>query len=747
MTEERQMATALNGGENESSRRYLRVLMRWMPIGLEYFQDWPERARCGHFLGGVLWYGQDTAMPALACAVAAGSPEYDAAITGRSAEELREVALKSLRYLCFTHDTGPEECVRPVDPWGREVLSGTKWGERGRGFFPESQCGTTIGILAILSELIADRVADEERDMLRAIARDYLERFGRMAPRSGVYSNTQTEENAWTAVGLAASLVLLPDLAEREELLKNARMWMFRTVTRPQDRQDETPFSDGKTVGAWCGPAFTTHPDGTAENHGFVHPNYMGSAIGLSCFVMCLHKLFGLDVPAECLWRRKEQYAVLKPWCDSTGVPQAVQGMDWPYFNYGTWSLIHAAARKWLGDPDAGRLEEQALSVLEHVTERHAGRLVPDNVSAACHNQQDPAVLGERKIASVAYAYLVHRLGPHDPNISGRESMETRLRGVYVYPQGGAVVHRHARGVNSFSWRNRVMALPCTREGIKLIGPGAGCVAELEVRDRVRTSRQVALRVRETHDRACVLLVEHLYEESLRRDLMFASLPDGRCALMERMTAMSAVTVERVQQGGLLIVNDGYFAEHDDLRGHRRVFWQNGQQDFMGYAAADEENVEQRLPSTPWVNVDDRFGILFQGTGRTCYVNQRRFKPWRAVEDLLVLSLQDNPHTYEAGERVAQMFMVWCPEQRHQATAAGRLKVLEYDGVLGVETESVLCAANMTQETAELPSRVKIGAGGTAPLSWNTALTCEHPMEVGVRLGPLEPVIVETDSE
>jgi len=34
-------------GENELSRRYLRMMARWIPVGVEYFAEWPERPNCG----------------------------------------------------------------------------------------------------------------------------------------------------------------------------------------------------------------------------------------------------------------------------------------------------------------------------------------------------------------------------------------------------------------------------------------------------------------------------------------------------------------------------------------------------------------------------------------------------------------------------------------------------------------------------------------------------------------------------
>ena len=48
---------ALPQGENAMSRRYLQVLMRWVPVALQAFNVWPEQPHCGHFFGGVFWYG------------------------------------------------------------------------------------------------------------------------------------------------------------------------------------------------------------------------------------------------------------------------------------------------------------------------------------------------------------------------------------------------------------------------------------------------------------------------------------------------------------------------------------------------------------------------------------------------------------------------------------------------------------------------------------------------------------------
>ena len=89
LTEQRQ--ARLRTRETALSRRYLQVLEKWIPVGLEYFEDWPGRPNCGHFLGGCHWYGIETVNGSLAFALAASSPEYDERRGGCSREELRRI--------------------------------------------------------------------------------------------------------------------------------------------------------------------------------------------------------------------------------------------------------------------------------------------------------------------------------------------------------------------------------------------------------------------------------------------------------------------------------------------------------------------------------------------------------------------------------------------------------------------------------------------------------------------------------
>src|SRR5262249_1531866 len=147
----------------------------------------------------------------------------------------------------------------------------------------------------------------------------------------------------------------------------------------------------------------------------------------------------------------------------------------------------------------------------------------------------------------------------------------------------------------------------------------------------------VALTIRQAPDRVCVVLVQDLAQASIRRYVLFASLPHGICLSVERLIARQALTVESIVQGRLSVINDGYFGDYPELYGQRRLFWDGGMQLCHGYASdTDAEDRTIEITPSPWLNIDDRVGLVFQGSGRAVYHNRHHFPVWRAIEDELM---------------------------------------------------------------------------------------------------------------
>lgn len=681
--------------ENVMSRRYLRMLEKWIPVGVEYFAEWPIRPRCGHFFGGAHWYGQETISPAEAFALASVSPEYDERRTGVSREELRRMAIMAVRYLGFTHDTGPADCVRPSVGLGRPENCGRKWGERGTGFFRESQCGSTIAAMADVCLLLRDEVDEETWMMVARILEDYAERFGAMPPRSGVYADTQMEENAWTAAGLTSCFLFLsrhPQAAAWEAM---ARRWMFSACATPQDAKDRGQLGTS-VVGALAGRTFTTLPDYWAENHGMVHPNYTATGVRSLGNIGAQLRLWGRELPPELFWNRRRIYENLKALTDGAGYAQAVQGMDWHYLPTVGSDAVHAIAAVFFNDPDAAALQRRALRNAELRQEGNGGRLYNKDFALRAHDQQDPMIMREINIRSVAHLYLLHRLFGPGPEPTPEEELERRLRGVRVFPHAGFVHHRHPKGQTSLAWRNAIMVLPLTREGIYIVAPSTGTwLGTPVVRHRPDSHRLVSVRVAKYDDAFAVALVMDRCQESLRQQVLFASLPDGRVLSWERFVAREDLVLESLQQGLLKITNETFPLLGTRCRGVRVLYRPEGATEYHGWLGESESDDQVDVLGHPeWLNIDDRLGIRFTGPGQALYCNRHYHRPYRAIADELTLSLLGET-PLRAGEATAPLVALLVPEQAHTETPTSQVWVLQgEEGTACLSTPGFLAAAN-----------------------------------------------------
>ncbi len=664
--------------ENALSRRYLRVLENWLPVGVASFAPWPERADCGHFLGGCHWYGIETRAGILVAALLANARAYDERRGGVPRPELRRLARAGLRYLCFTHDTGPAECVRPAKGLGRPENCGTKWGERGLGFFRESQCGLTVWVMGVVALLLAEDLDEETWTMVATVHADYATRFAEVPPRNGVYLDTQMEENGWTSCGLAAAALLLPGHPQAAAWARAARQWMFQTATTPQDATNRAPYADGQTVAGWTGKTFTTLPDYMAENHGMVHPSYTATAVGFAGQLAGLYALHGQPLPKEARFNRQRIYEQLKLTTDAMGCLHPVQGMDWPYLWPDPGTPTHAAAALLFRDADAARLENRALATLEARQASAGGRMFAAEIASQVHDIQDPLAIRECAIETPALSYLLHRLLGPGPRPVDEKVLARRTCGVRVFPHSGFVFHRHHHGQTSLSWRNCIMALPLTQEGIYTVAPASQTwLAQVAVRGHADSLDLRSQRVHElTHGFAAALVVERA-QGSVRQEVLLASLPDGTLLSWERLLALEAVTVEHCQQGFLRLVNETFAALPGNCHGQRTLFTPTGRHTFVGFVSSDpKDDVIRDLGQPEWLNFDDRVGLVYTGTDATRYINRHYFRPWWAVADDLILSHRDTPHRVRPGGLIGGLAALFAPGQSHRRTSTQGLALL-----------------------------------------------------------------------
>ena len=732
--------------ETAMSRRYLKIAQKWFPTALSYFEDWTERPDCGHFFGGVHWYGIETATPLQALAAVSTSPEYDENTTGLSMGNLREIVIKSIRYLCFTHDTGPEECVRPDKGLGMPRSWGTKWGERGKGYFPESQCGPTIANMTTAALMLKPHVDDETILMLGNICLDYLDRFGEMEPKSGIYADTQMEENAWTALGLAACYLFLSEHERAGEWEENAKRWMYSACSAPQDRYNQGEIEPGVTVSRLTGKIFTTLPDYMAENHGMVHPGYTSSGVSSVGSLGRIYRMYGRTEPPHAYWNRQEVYDVIKHLTDFTGTPMPTQGMDRLYL--GEQHELHSVAHLLLKDPDAGFFERVALDIREKTQESNKGKLIDPEISSKCHEVEDPMEIKESEmIHAISKPYLLHRMMDGEaPDPTTREEIQEKFNGVKLFPHSGFAFHRHTKGQTSLAWRNYVTALPWTREGVHTIGPSRwSMLAKVQVKDKPESHNLVTMRVNEKDDGFAALMENHRAQNSIRQRVLFASLPDGRILSSEKLHAREDCVVERVEQGFLRIINENFPLVEGNCDGQRKFYYPEDSKLFKGFPSTDPaDDIIFDLNDPGWVNVDDRLGIVFRGSGETRYINRHYFPPFsfRAVADDLFLSITDEAHQFATGDLVGELTALVSPEQNNKDTSQERLVVAEStEDAVCMITDGFLCAGNFSK--GRTLCSFEAGFNGPIPVFAGVARVNRHSAEYIVPLESGESVYLQ----
>ncbi len=666
--------------ENKRSTRYVRILQRWAAFALRHFQKWDIRPRCGFFFGGVGYYGQETSSSLSVLSMISTSPLFDETIVTASQKEVKDIAIQAIRYLCFTHDTGPEDCVRPEKGYGNPALWGTKWGERGKGFFPESQTGRDICELVTASFLLHEEMDVETNELLLNIVRDYLDRFGNMIPRSGSFYDTQMEENAWTSAGLAACCSFLrfhnTSLDRIEQWEQNARKWMFATATIPEDLQHTGKWNDSTSVQTYlkqCGNAITVQPDFTVENHGMFHPNYAGTCLTFSGYVLNLYTLLNRPIPPELLWHRQDVYNQLKKLTDQNGFIHCPQGMDWPNYNHSIMDLyIHGIAYSYLNDTEAGYFEDRGLDRFDRITKSNNGSIYPPDTHFKCSNFQDPMIISENWIRGAAVVYLAHRLSAnqnHAP-VACAESLHRKYKGVHIFPHGGFGIHRHDEGQTSISWRNHLMVLPTTKSGFLSIAPASHTLlTDFASSSHGLYNQCIVQKINALNNHLQVVLLFKRLDGAVRHLIQFLSLSHGMCFIRDRVWVVEDCEISSLRQGMIELMNE-YFSEiPTHANGERIIYSESHQRSYPSFVSTDcKDDRFDQLPESRWVNFDCDFGVCFPHSIVTYYHNRHVFNPFHAKTDCFYINYTQKPMICIPSQVLTDQVLLFCPNQNPEQT-------------------------------------------------------------------------------
>ncbi|MDD6878508.1 MAG: hypothetical protein PUD44_12135 [Clostridiaceae bacterium] len=748
-----------NGFETTQTRRLYRMMLKFLKFPAANFHTWDKRPNCGYFFTGCYWYGTDQNDMAALMGFLLRFGEFDEQLAGVSAERVREMGIQALRYACFTHDTGPEDCVRVM---GRNTAqSGTKWGgnhvtwpgPRNR-FFQSSQVGSGMVFFGLAAWFLWDYLDEETRQMAYNVLTDYAERWAEHEPRDGTYFNTQSEENGWTGAGIFAAAVLFRDDPRAGKWREGALRWMVDSDSTPLDMYNTEVLPDGVPLRRRL-DHITLHPDFTNENHGVVHPDYLAAPLAFHTEMQLFADLAGEgDIPGLTHNWREIYDRVFKLCSASDGGALPVQSQDWFYLKNGAMMSIGSLTAAMFDDPEAAYLEKLCLDTLEATQNGHSNGTFVANEPEQVVNRGCDQILADFEPGigtQLMIPYLIHYCRGEGPAPVSKEAFECANAVVRNFPFGGSVAARTPGSFSVFSYRNSALAAvlpddklwtvtipPCSMFGtIRFAGDGGKAVFPPNL-DRILSVSDLRVSA-EAQDYAASLSVDR--GGMLHQTVAAVALPDGRVVFFQRARALEDCVIADFAWGLTGIRNEYYTFLPEYAKGYRDLYINDAPPVRMEGRIGGEDRLFD-FPDVRYAAIDDRMAYLLHGSAVTRYVGHHDYPKWKGIEDFLILNERENTALVK-GEELPRFIAVCLPNtgidgareasRTFSVSEDGCVDAVMLDGLLVFASrQDTACSAEARFATDA--ARVPLFEGSTrfenGQYRWNAAL---KPRECGYK--------------
>ena len=349
---------------------------------------------------------------------------YDQDITGVPRDRLlSDYIIPMMRYLVRTHLTGD-----------LNTSEGKKWGNAWQS--AHWTYALAKGAWWIWNDLPAD-----VQEGIRKAVKFEAARFYTLEPPYRLELNTASEENAWNSQIFQAALLLMPNDKDRplwEELLKK---WVISAYIRPSDIKSNR-IIDGLRLSSFNGA--NIYNDFTLENHGIVHPDYMGSFILSGQFALD-YAMRKKQVPEFIFFNNKGIYENLKWFALPDGGLNYPSGEDWPIYGQPDWLYVHILTATFLNDTDAPEFARRVLDCTEKMQKRNpAGNIykVEENYFPSAHS--DLILYGSLSWLTMFYMGSI-------------PDKFTEKTGIKIFESGKIVINRTPTAIHSLSWGSKIM--------------------------------------------------------------------------------------------------------------------------------------------------------------------------------------------------------------------------------------------------------------------------------------------------
>jgi hypothetical protein len=544
---------------------------------------------------------------------------YDSQVVGLSrAELLNRRIVPMFRYLTATHVTGPIP-----------TSDGRNWGDHW-------QSAHWTDSLALAAWWVGADLPPDLAAAVRRVAVHEAERMGAINPPHQLKDDTKAEENAWNSEVFSSAVVLMPGDPRRQRWEELLGTWVFSSFLREADRTSPA-MVDGRRVSERFTGA-NIFDDFTLENHHIVHPDYMTTfSLSLGCAIE--HALTLRRPPEALLYNVPGIYENEKWFTMPDGGFCYPSGQDWSVYRQIDWLYPNVLMAVFGRDAEAWSLFDVCLEVLEKMQARTGSGSIylPEENFFASAEGDKMSHLGRIWLA-------LHFAGEARPVALSR-------LGVRRLEQARIILNRTPAAVHTFSWGTRCMAqcLPMARD--RLISPddrnGVGAIFAAGERRPLPLSRVDVQVAEEPKGFTARLVVDH--GQRIRADLTYVSAADGTWSMRERLTALTAVSTDRIATGRIGILNDQAWI----YQAGRRVIRFDGQTREIRSCSGEQLNGE----GVREIEVD---GVLHIRAGQPL---QARYQAARGRErsratDELSLNCIAGRRDWKAGETISEFQVV-----------------------------------------------------------------------------------------
>ncbi|MCK5811578.1 MAG: hypothetical protein KAG94_01645 [Clostridiales bacterium] len=672
------------------TNRLTSLLSKWANFAVKHYNSWESMPDCGHFFGGVYNYEIETSSTMTVLAVLATIGTYDETTIGVSKEQSITMVSNSIRYLCYTHHTGPSHLKRDISK--NPMTSQKKWGYTKDNFFMSSQTGVSVSMIGLSALLLWNELSEQTKVLVAKVLCFYADKYSSMIPGTGVYNDTQCEENAWTSVGISAALYLFPNHPNHEKWKQGYIKWSLNTVVTPKDKLenewDKVSYKvrNGIVIdeNKYGFSSITFHPDYTAENHGYIHPDYIGSGIGLRISSAIFPLILGKKVYESVLYNNKELYdQVIKPWSTINGNSISIEGQDWFYHRHGNKFLIHSTMDLFFKDPIAKLMKLNSLSITEKKQNTNGnGCLIEKDgdslwVNPGIQSAQD---MEYGYVRSIVLGYILHLYMASDsPTISNEDALK-KLEGNYDYPYGNISVYRTKDSFSSFSTRGTIMGLSLPKNSELDITPTfqsfTGIISLKSQNNgiseglmnwndvaKIANKRQVVY-----YEKGFSSTVElNRADNTVLQHCSFTALESGSCVYIESLHGIKEKTPPLSIKTGLIGVGNEHIIGLSEAKGYKNIYFNSHKEIFLGNYQG--ENLTLCEKNINYVNVDNNIGYLLYNSSSVCYQNIHKYHKWKGLEDILTLNKAEHISN-------KPLFIISLPNQNNDETLLTYLRTI-----------------------------------------------------------------------